>query len=317
MNFPNLSEAINRERDRIKNEFISSAFFRPYDGTVYCFFADEFSKYPPNGEILSDEEVEFNYRSFKENPSLWKKMQPNCIVQFLHDNHYTFLQRKNMEEVIKVMSAHTSPDGKLTPDDFPAAKNSITGVSVRYAPDPDKHWYVFRVSYGREDKASDFMVDDGTYTYIAKKIVEKYVGGKRKRYLQILIPNLLFAYTTKEKAEEYARNTPALSYLSYYYNHFALDANQKNPPLTVSDKEMNQFIHATSNMDKHLLFVQPSQCHFKGGELVRVIDGRFAGVEGRVARVGGLHRVVISLSNIGLISTAYIPTAFIKPIDTI
>lgn len=317
MNFPNLSEAINRERDRIKNEFISSAFFRPYDGTVYCFFADEFSKYPPNGEILSDEEVEFNYRSFKENPSLWKKMQPNCIVQFLHDNHYTFLQRKNMEEVIKVMSAHTSPDGKLTPDDFPAAKNSITGVSVRYAPDPDKHWYVFRVSYGREDKASNFMVDDGTYTYIAKKIVEKYVGGKRKRYLQILIPNLLFAYTTKEKAEEYARNTPALSYLSYYYNHFALDANQKNPPLTVSDKEMNQFIHATSNMDKHLLFVQPSQCHFKEGELVRVIDGRFAGVEGRVARVAGQQRVVISLSNIGLISTAYIPTAFIKPIDTI
>jgi hypothetical protein len=73
-------------------------------------------------------------------------------------------------------------------------------VSVRYVPAPDKRWYVFRVSYGREDKASDYLVEDGTYTYIAKKMVEKYVEGKRKRYLQTLIPNLLFAYTTAEKA---------------------------------------------------------------------------------------------------------------------
>ena len=208
------------------------------------------------------------------------------------------------------------PSVRFAPNAFPEAKSSKTGVSVRYAPAPDKLWYVFRVSYGRVDKASDFLVDDGTYTYIAKKMVEKYVGGKRKRYLQTLIPNLLFAYTTEAKAEEYVNNTPAISYLSYYYNHFKQDDDQKNPPLTVSDKEMGRFVLATSNRNKHLLFVQPSQCHFKGGEEVRVIDGPFAGVEGSVARVAGQQRVVVSLSGIGLISTAYIPTAFLRPIDT-
>lgn len=208
------------------------------------------------------------------------------------------------------------PSTRLTPDAFPEAKSSQTGVSVRYVPAPDKCWYVFRASYGRENKASDYLVEDGTYTYIAKKMVEKYVEGKRKRYLQTLIPNLLFAYTTAEKAEEYVNHTPAISYLSYYYNHFKLDDNGKNPPLTVSVEEMNRFIHATCNMNKHLLFVQPSQCHFKGGEQVRVIDGPFTGVEGRVARVAGQQRVVLSLSGIGLISTAYIPTAFLRRIDT-
>ena len=208
------------------------------------------------------------------------------------------------------------PSVRFAPNAFPEAKSSKTGVSVRYAPAPDKLWYVFRVSYGRVDKASDFLVDDGTYTYIAKKIVEKFVGGKRKRYLQTLIPNLLFAYTTEAKAEEYVNNTPAISYLSYYYNHFKQDDDQKNPPLTVSDKEMGRFVLATSNRNKHLLFVQPSQCHFKGGEEVRVIDGPFAGVEGSVARVAGQQRVIVSLSGIGLISTAYIPTAFLRPIDT-
>ena len=208
------------------------------------------------------------------------------------------------------------PSVRLTPDAFPEAKSSKTGVSVRYTPVPDKKWFVFRVSYGREDKASDYLVEDDTYTYIAKKIVEKYVGGKRKRYLQTLIPNLLFAYTTAEKAEEYVNDTPAIAYLSYYYNHFKVDDHQKNPPLTISDEEMNRFILATCNMNKHLLFVQPSQCHFRGGEQVRVIEGPFTGVEGKVARVAGQQRVVISLSGIGLISTAYIPTAFIRRIDS-
>ena len=204
------------------------------------------------------------------------------------------------------------PSVSFTPDAFPEAKSSKTGVSVRYVPEPNKKWYVFRVSYGRGDKASDYLVEDGTYVYIAKKLVEKYVAGKRKRFLQPLIPNLLFAYTTDKKAEEYVKDTPAISYLSFYYNHFEQDG-ERNPPLTVPDEEMNRFIRTTCNMNKHLLFVQPSQCHFKGGEQVRVIDGPFAGVEGRVARVAGQQRVVISLSNIGLISTAYIPTAFIRP----
>jgi transcription antitermination factor NusG len=75
---------------------------------------------------------------------------------------------------------------------------------------------------------------------------------------------------------------------------------------------MENFIIATCNKSEHLKFVNESQCHFKGGETVRVIEGLFKGVEGRVARVAGQQRVVLSLSNIGLISTAYIPTAFIR-----
>jgi transcription antitermination factor NusG len=206
------------------------------------------------------------------------------------------------------------PSTGFTPDAFPEAKSSKTGVSVRYVPEPDKNWYVFRVSYGRADKASDYLVEDGTYSYIARKIVEKYVDGKRKRYLQPLIPNLLFAYTTPEKAKEYTGHKSKLSYLSFYYNHFRL-TDGLNPPLTIPDDEMIRFIHATCNMNRHLLFVQPCQCRFKGGEQVRVIEGPFAGVEGRVARVAGQQRVVISLSGIGLISTAYIPTAFLRPVD--
>lgn len=204
---------------------------------------------------------------------------------------------------------------RVVSDNIPEAYSSKTGVSVRYVPKPDKRWYVFRASYGRENKASDFLVEDGTYVYIARRYARKYVNGKQKRVLETLIPNLLFVYTTEAKAEKYVKNTPALSYLTYYYNHFELGIDQKNPPLTVSCKEMENFIIATCNNSEHLKFVDESQCHFKGGEIVRVTEGAFKGVEGRVARVSGQQRVVVALTNIGLISTAYIPTAFIQIVE--
>ena len=201
---------------------------------------------------------------------------------------------------------------RLTPDAFPEAKSSKTGVSVRYVPDGSNHWYVFRASYGREDLASDYLIDDGTYSYIAKRKIRKAINGKQKKVTESLIPNLLFVYTSSDKAEEYIKDTPALSYLTYYYDHFKSDRNHKNPPLIVPQNEMENFILATSCGSEHLMFVTKEQCHFRGGETVRVTDGAFRGVEGRVARVSGQQRVIVSVTNVGLISTAYVPTAFLQ-----
>ena len=209
------------------------------------------------------------------------------------------------------------PSAGLASDALPEATSSQNGVSVKYVPDPNKNWFVFRVSYGRVEKASDYLVEDGTYTYAAQHYVQKLVNGRRKKVLEYLIPNLLFAYTTAEKAEEYVKRTPAMSYLSYYYNHFELNGDNLNPPLIVSNSEMINFIRATVSKSEHILFVKPSQCHYKDGDRVRVIDGLFCGVEGKVARVSGQQRVIVSLSKVGLVSTAYIPTAFIEKCDTL
>jgi transcription antitermination factor NusG len=203
---------------------------------------------------------------------------------------------------------------RLTPDIIPEVKSSKKGVSVKYVHDPHKSWYVFRASYGRVDKAADFLIEDGTYTYVAKRYVWKYMQGKRRRILEALIPNLIFAYLSEEKAETYIKRTPELSFLTYYYNHFEQDVEQKNPPLTVPELEMRNFIRATVSMNEHIMFVKPEQCHYKGGERVKVIDGLFQGVEGKVARVAGQQRVIVTLSKVGLISTAYVPTAFIEKI---
>ena len=78
---------------------------------------------------------------------------------------------------------------------------------------------------------------------------------------------------------------------------------------------MENFIIATCNKSEHLKFAEDEQCHFKGGEIVRVVDGVFKGVEGRVAKVSGQQRVIVAITNVGLVSTAHVPTASLQVIE--
>ena len=97
------------------------------------------------------------------------------------------------------------PSVRVAPDTIPEAKSSQTGASVKYVPTPDKSWYVFRASYGREDWASDYIVEDGTFVYIAKRYVRKTVNGKQKKVLETLIPNLLSSIPPRTRLRSMSR----------------------------------------------------------------------------------------------------------------
>ena len=53
---------------------------------------------------------------------------------------------------------------------------------------------------------------------------------------------------------------------------------------------------------------------FKQGQMVRVIDGAFKGVVGRVARWQGQQRVAVVLEELVTVVTAYVPSAFLEKI---
>lgn len=77
---------------------------------------------------------------------------------------------------------------------------------------------------------------------------------------------------------------------------------------------MTNFIKATSTESEHVRIVSSEQCHYKTGDIVKVIGGEFKGVTGRVARISGQQRVVVEISGLCLVATAYIPSDFIKSI---
>ena len=91
-----------------------------------------------------------------------------------------------------------------------------------------------------------------------------------------------------------------------------MEENGKHPPLTIPFAAMTNFIKATSTDNEHVRIVSPEQCHYKSGDIVKVIDGEFEGVTGNVARIAGQQRVVLEISGLCLVATAYIPTDFIE-----
>ena len=208
--------------------------------------------------------------------------------------------------------AATSPCIGLASCAFPEARSSQTGVSVEYTPDPDKQWYVFRITYAREQQATDYLIEHGIYAYLAMGWKQMVKDGKKKRVLRPLF-NLVFAYVTPDQAYSFVRDTPLCPFLTFYYDHFTVALDYRNPPLTISDSEMQSFVRATILKDPHVMAVDPSRCNFLSDEEVLVTDGPFAGVRGRVVRVSRQNRIAVSLRGIStLIVTAYIPSAFLK-----
>ena len=171
---------------------------------------------------------------------------------------------------------------------------------------------MLRASYGRATKAQYIFDKDSVDYYLPLHRVVKLVNNKRKKILEPLLPSLIFVYAKKDYVQSLVRTN---GYLSYYYNHFAVNEYGKNPPLTVDYHSMMNFIKVTSVDNEHVRVVETKSCHYKSGDVVRVIDGEFKGVEGKVARVAGQQRVVVEIEGLCLVATAYIPTAFIEPVD--
>ncbi len=199
------------------------------------------------------------------------------------------------------------------------AKNLQTGASSDCTPKGKKQWFVLRATYGRTEKALGYLQAKNVETYLPMHYVIKEINGKRKRIYEPLLPNIIFAYMTREKTHEFVKE-PAITakWLKYYTDKTKPIEKEtgKHPPVTIPDNEMLNFIRLTSVNSEHIMVLPQERCHFKSGDLVRVIDGAFTGVVGRVGRAAGQQRVIVILEGVCNVATAYIPNDFIQSIET-
>ena len=219
-----------------------------------------------------------------------------------------------------LVNAHTRNDDNLSPCTgliskvLPEAQRSQTGVSSDYVHKKEYHWFVLRVTYNRTQKACDIIANADVQSYMPMHYIIKKEIGKKKRILQPLLPNLFFVYTTREIANSIVKkkdeDTPILKY--YLDKTRPKETNGKHPPLTIPFDAMTNFIKATSTESDHVRIVSNEQCHYKSGDIVKVIDGEFKGVTGRVARIAGQQRVVVEIAGLCMVATAYIPSAFLE-----
>lgn len=196
-------------------------------------------------------------------------------------------------------------------------ENSNTGVSSSYVPIENHQWFVLRATYNRVEKDIETLEKSVAYVYLPKRCVISNKNGKKRRILEPLVPNIIFVYSNQENIENLFQTERTLSHLRFYRDKTkeVCHIDGKHPPVVVSFNEMLNFIRLTSVVNEHIRLVEPEHCRYKSGDKVRIIEGDFYGVEGRVARIAGQQRVVVEMQGICMIATAYIPSAFLEKID--
>ena len=221
-----------------------------------------------------------------------------------------------------LVNAHTlrekdvSQSVRFASGGLPEALSSQTGVSSDYAQQTGHNWYVLRVTYNRTDKAQKQLIFARVQWYQPMHYVLKKEIGKKKRIQKPLLPNLFFVYATREAVDDIVKKKCDEPQVIKYYRDKTkpVGPDGKHPPITISHSAMVNFIRVTNTSSEHVRVVSPQQCHFKSGDIVKVTGGEFDGITGRVARIAGQQRVVVEVSGLCLVATAYIPSRFIQHI---
>ena len=212
------------------------------------------------------------------------------------------------------------PSAGLTSRTPSTSDDVRNGVSVENVPSENKQWFVLRVSYGRIIKAKA----KGHECYVPMRYKEVKKHDKKRIIIKPLLPSFLFVHATTEQIEtllydnKVATNT-GRALLSYYFDHtiHRQDTPDRNPPLTIRDGAMNNFIHLTSIKNQHIISVTSNNIQFKLCDKVVVTKGEFKGIHGRVARFAGQQRVVVELFDGCFVATAYVPKEAMTKSETL
>lgn len=210
------------------------------------------------------------------------------------------------------------PSARLT-SCTPSIQSNKDGVSVENVLDANKQWFVLRVSYGRIIKAKTFVEAKGLECFVPLRYKEVRKQGKKQIITEPLLSSFLFVYATAEQVETLLHDNNVVAnesraLLSYYFDHtiHRQDNPDYNPPLTIREKAMNNFIKLTSIKNPHIIPVTTDIIKFKMGDEVVVTEGEFKDIHGRVARIAGQQRVVVEIFEECFVATAYIPKNAIK-----
>ena len=232
---------------------------------------------------------------------------------------------------------HTSGGGEfppcagLTSNVLPEAQSTIsaessqTGVSTRNAlyvtgikpqrKENIPHWYALSCTYGREKTAYDYLVAKGITAFYPTTEVVTLIKGKRKIVTESRLPNIFFAFGTEEQLEEYVYDNVNLPFLRFYYRHKHVGSRIIKTPLIVPDYQMESLKIICEAKASNIIVSLSSVPIFQAGQMVRVVDGAFKGVIGRVKRWQGQQRVGVIIGDMATFATAYVPSAFLEKID--
>lgn len=187
-----------------------------------------------------------------------------------------------------------------------------TSIATNRKSTDTPHWYALRTTYGREKKAYNYLISKNVVAFYPTLKSIKIIAGKRIAIKESRIPNIFFAYGTEKELKTFVYDNVNLPYLRFYYRHTHVDNKIVKVPLVVPDNQMNSLkIICAADSDDIIASTEVVE-KFKSGQNVRIIDGKFKGVVGVVARYHSQQRVGIIIDGLLTVCTAFVPNAFIE-----
>lgn len=194
---------------------------------------------------------------------------------------------------------------------FSDAPNMDIGCPEHSSEGVPLSWYALRVSYSRELKVRDRLNELGVKTFVPMMwrrcpVKPGMTTGNPSRRLVPAVGNLCFAYSTRAELEDFIRGYGETSPVHFYWDRTA------NKPLTVSEKAMNDFIAVSSTLDEDLIYITEITSKLREGQTVKVKEGPFKGIEGKVVRIRKSRRILVELPGMLAVATTYIQPEYLE-----
>lgn len=211
----------------------------------------------------------------------------------------------------------TRPIGETLNTTSGRPKNSSAGVPYS-CPNPTLNpdatvWFALRATYSRELKVQALLNERGLRTFVPmmwrRCPVKPGMTGTASsptrsgisRKLVPAVSNLCFVRWTKTALDSFIRSFGDASPVTYYWDRTA------NRPLTIPDKAMEDFIAVASTMDEDLIYITEISAKLREGQTVKVKEGPFKGVEGKIVRIRKSRRILVELPGMLAVASTYIP----------
>ena len=194
---------------------------------------------------------------------------------------------------------------------FSDAPNMDIGCPEHSSEGVPLSWYALRVSCSRELKVQDRLNESGIRTFVPMMwrrcpVKPGMTTGNPSRRLVPAVGNLCFAYSTRAELEDFIRGYGETSPVHFYWDRTA------NKPLTVPEKAMNDFIAVSSTLDEDLIYITEITSKLREGQTVKVKEGPFKGIEGKVVRIRKSRRILVELPGMLAVATTYIQPEYLE-----
>ena len=202
----------------------------------------------------------------------------------------------------------TRPIGETLNTELGRPKNISAGVLKSCLEATQPCWYVLRATYARELKFQAELQEKGIRTFVPMmwKSLPAESGRKGQKKLVPAISGLVFAFASREVLDAYIRSFGDARPVNYYWDRIT------ESPLTVPDKAMEDFIAVASTLDEDLIFLTAISDKLREGQTVKVTEGPFQGVEGKIVRIRKSRRVLVELPGYLAVASTYVSPAALE-----